>query len=96
MVDELVVDCPNRPECTHTCQRHLLNAHMQDECGYTEMNCPANGCNVTILRKDAGKHCCHTKDDSLGNSTSEIDHGQTEVSKSCRTAFLPSDVSCIE
>lgn len=63
MVDELLVECPQRPMgCMHTCQRQHVDAHLQHSCQYVEVPCSEEGCDKTILRKDMGKHshdCVH-------------------------------------
>ena len=53
MLDELIVDCPNRPAgCEFTCQRQLLAAHLKDECLFAEEQCPDPECSIKALRKD--------------------------------------------
>ncbi|KAI0245183.1 hypothetical protein BJV78DRAFT_1266981 [Lactifluus subvellereus] len=53
MVDELIVDCPNRPTgCEFTCQRQLLAAHLKDGCLFAEELCPDPECSIKALRKD--------------------------------------------
>lgn len=53
MVDELIVECPNRPTgCEFTCQRHLLVAHLKDDCSFVEVQCPDPECPKNALRKD--------------------------------------------
>ncbi|KAH8997674.1 hypothetical protein EDB86DRAFT_2803416, partial [Lactarius hatsudake] len=53
MVDELVVECLNRPNgCEFTCQRHLLAAHLKDDCLLVEVQCPDPECPKKALRKD--------------------------------------------
>lgn len=53
MVDELIVECLNCPTgCEFTCQRHLLVAHLKDDCLYVEAPCPDPECPKKALRKD--------------------------------------------
>ena len=52
-MDELIVECLNRPSgCEFTCQRHLLAAHLKDDCLYVEAPCPDPECPKKALRKD--------------------------------------------
>lgn len=63
LVDELLVECPQRiAGCTHTCQRQLLASHLKDACLYVTMPCTEDDCDLLVLRKDYGKHadaCIH-------------------------------------
>ncbi|KAF8259428.1 hypothetical protein EI94DRAFT_1751624 [Lactarius quietus] len=53
MVDELIVECLNRPNgCEFTCQRHLLAAHLKGDCLFVEAPCPDPECPQKALRKD--------------------------------------------
>ncbi len=53
MVDELIVECINRPNgCEFTCQRHLLAAHLKDDCLFVEVQCPDPECPQKASRKD--------------------------------------------
>jgi hypothetical protein len=53
MVDELIVECLNRPSgCEFTCQRHLLAAHIKDDCLFVEAPCPDPECPKKALKKD--------------------------------------------
>ncbi|KAI0293365.1 hypothetical protein B0F90DRAFT_1643080 [Multifurca ochricompacta] len=53
MVDELIVECLNRPAgCDFTCQRQLLAAHLKDDCLFAEEQCPDPECSNKALRKD--------------------------------------------
>ena len=55
LVDELVVECPNKPKgCQETPQRHMVAVHARDVCEYGEVDCPK--CKSTPLRKDLGTH----------------------------------------
>ncbi|KAI6045985.1 hypothetical protein EDC04DRAFT_1858706 [Pisolithus marmoratus] len=63
LVDELLVKCPQRVAgCTHTCQRQFLTSHLKNACLYVTVPCPEDDCDLSILRKDSGKHadvCIH-------------------------------------
>ncbi|KAI9453154.1 hypothetical protein BJY52DRAFT_1205548 [Lactarius psammicola] len=60
MVDELIVECLNRSNgCEFTCQRHLLAAHLKDDCLFVEH--AAHGCSWTgprsALQDTHTPHC---------------------------------------
>ncbi|KAI0043801.1 hypothetical protein FA95DRAFT_1562945 [Auriscalpium vulgare] len=62
MVDELTVECAHRAEgCAHTCQRQLLAMHLKEDCGFTQVPCPAPDCEHYVLRKDLTPTCVHRK-----------------------------------
>lgn len=53
MVDELTVECLNRPNgCEFTCQRYLLATHLKDDCLFVEVQCPDPECPKKALRND--------------------------------------------
>ncbi|ETW80558.1 hypothetical protein HETIRDRAFT_123080 [Heterobasidion irregulare TC 32-1] len=57
LVEELVVECPHRPDgCAFTCQRQLLASHLQGSCPYVHVPCPHGDCEEPVLRKDAKKY----------------------------------------
>ena len=62
-MEELVVECPHRPDgCAFTCQRQLLTSHLQDSCPDVRIPCPHDDCEEPVLRKDAKKYgsaCTH-------------------------------------
>ncbi|KAF5370740.1 hypothetical protein D9758_001948 [Tetrapyrgos nigripes] len=57
LVDELAVECTNHP-CSHTCQRQLLEQHLQSSCLYIPVPCPDGGCDQIMLRREAVTHRC--------------------------------------
>ncbi|EJD35308.1 hypothetical protein AURDEDRAFT_93212 [Auricularia subglabra TFB-10046 SS5] len=57
LVDELVVECPNRQSgCNETSQRQLVGIHVRDSCPYTKVPCSHPNCNQRVYRKDARLH----------------------------------------
>lgn len=57
LVDELLVECPQRPGgCNQTVQRQLLAAHIKNACQFVHVPCPEGDCDQMVLRKDVGKH----------------------------------------
>ncbi|KAF9222708.1 hypothetical protein BS17DRAFT_755833 [Gyrodon lividus] len=92
LVDELVVECPQRTAgCLHTCQRQLLESHVKDTCQYLAIPCSEVGCDQLILRKDRGKHsdiCIHrsTQCDGCGVSAKYADLNNHYLECSSRTA----------
>jgi len=60
LVDELVVECPNREEgCQYTAQRQLVEEHLRRDCLFVLVACEAEGCDKTRRKKDTGKGCVH-------------------------------------
>ncbi|KIM29693.1 hypothetical protein M408DRAFT_328557 [Serendipita vermifera MAFF 305830] len=57
LVDELLVECPNKYKgCMETPQRHIVDIHTRDMCGYTAVPCPSAKCRSMPLRKDLTDH----------------------------------------
>ncbi|KAI6110574.1 hypothetical protein EDD16DRAFT_1836451 [Pisolithus croceorrhizus] len=96
LVDELLVECPQRiAGCTHTCQRQLLASHLKDACLYATVPCPEDGCDLLVLRKDCGKHadvCIHrsTRCQGCGISVkySDLNYHYSECSSKTATCSL--------
>ncbi|TFY66843.1 hypothetical protein EVG20_g4250 [Dentipellis fragilis] len=63
LVDELFVQCPQRPDgCSYVCQRQLLASHIKESCIFIRIPCPDDTCNKEVLRKDAAcndSRCVH-------------------------------------
>ncbi|KAI0073364.1 hypothetical protein K474DRAFT_1774771 [Panus rudis PR-1116 ss-1] len=75
LVDELIVECPNREKgCTHTCQRQLIQSHIRTSCEYKHTvvqrneNLPDNA-EVTEMKqrseKESGEHTTGETDPSV-------------------------------
>lgn len=74
LVDEMVVECPQRPAgCTYTCQRLLLPAHISDSCEYVEVACSHKGCGKQVLRRDFTRH--RHNDESKDEEPAASGHG---------------------
>ncbi|EPQ52551.1 hypothetical protein GLOTRDRAFT_79656 [Gloeophyllum trabeum ATCC 11539] len=57
LVDELIVECPERKSgCRHTCQRQLLASHMKDSCEFVKAPSDAEGGDATVSRKGSDRH----------------------------------------
>ncbi|OBZ68045.1 hypothetical protein A0H81_11856 [Grifola frondosa] len=92
LVDELIVECPQRAAgCSYTCQRLLLPAHSKDSCEFVEIPCPEGLCTQRILRKDASAHIC-TAGGSEGSSNDEGPERPVEDAKS-ESEHVPSSHS---
>lgn len=96
LVDELLVECPQRiAGCTRTCQRQLLASHLKDACLYITVPCPEDDCDLLVLRKDCGKHadvCIHrsTRCQGCGISVkySDLNYHYSECSSKTATCSL--------
>ncbi|KAH9938937.1 hypothetical protein B0H21DRAFT_795394 [Amylocystis lapponica] len=79
LVDELIVECPQRAAgCMYTCQRLLLAAHLKDACEFVETVCPDGLRDQRVLRKDAAAHA-HTHD-SEGARNDGVESTKSETS----------------
>jgi len=82
LVDELIIECPNRTSgCIQTFQRQLLSAHIKDACQYVEIPCSEEQCDKMIFRKDVGKHkdtCVHRSTQCEGCGTT-VKHSDLSV-----------------
>ena len=59
ILDELVVKCPLYLRgCSETVKRGNAQSHVDQYCGYTEVNCPLIRCPLKARRKDIGKTWC--------------------------------------
>lgn len=59
MLDDLMVRCPLKDEgCNEQVQRCEVQQHVDKKCAYSEVECPAESCMLSILRKDAEKQRC--------------------------------------
>ncbi|PCH43579.1 hypothetical protein WOLCODRAFT_164556 [Wolfiporia cocos MD-104 SS10] len=66
LVDEMVVECPQRSAgCGYTSQRLLMAAHLRDTCDFIDVPCPEALCEG-VMRKDAAHH-----NHALGRATVE-------------------------
>ncbi|EIN11280.1 hypothetical protein PUNSTDRAFT_141696 [Punctularia strigosozonata HHB-11173 SS5] len=81
LVDELVVECPQRSAgCDHRCQRQLLSSHVA-ECEYVAVECPIEGCSEVVQKKNATLdvherlHCAQSSDD-VGSEVESEDEGE--------------------
>ena len=59
MVDELIVRCPLKDDgCNEQLQKCQVQHHVDYDCDYAEVQCPAGYCLLSIQRKDLIKHRC--------------------------------------
>ncbi len=59
MLDDLMVRCPLKEEgCNEQIPRCEVQQHIDRNCSYAEVECPAENCMRLILRKDAAKQRC--------------------------------------
>ena len=59
MLDDLMVRCPLKDEgCNEQVQRCDVQQHVDKKCAYSEVECPAESCMLSILRKDLEKQRC--------------------------------------
>lgn len=59
MLDDLMVRCPLKDEgCNEQVQRCEVQQHVDKKCAYSEVECPAENCMLSTLRKDAEKQRC--------------------------------------
>ena len=59
MLDELLVRCPLKDEgCNEQIPRCEVQQHVDKKCTYSEVECPAEHCLLSILRKDVEKQRC--------------------------------------
>ena len=59
MLDDLLVRCPLKDEgCNEHIQRCEVQQHVDKKCAYSEVECPAKDCLLSILRKDVEKQRC--------------------------------------
>lgn len=59
MLDDLLVRCPLKDEgCNEQIQRCEVQQHVDRKCGYSEVECPAEDCLLSTLRKDVEKQRC--------------------------------------
>ena len=66
MVDELIVECSNKPlGCLVSTQRQLLEIHKRESCMFTMVPCAEEGCCERVMRKDLGRHdeICLSRED---------------------------------
>ncbi|CCM00058.1 uncharacterized protein FIBRA_02085 [Fibroporia radiculosa] len=55
LVDEMVVECPQRAlGCAYSCQRLLLSTHVDESCAYGNVTC--HECGTVLIRKDLAGH----------------------------------------
>lgn len=59
MLDDLMVRCPLKDEgCNEQVQRCEVQQHVDKKCAYSEVECPAEDCMLSIRRKDVEKQRC--------------------------------------
>ena len=59
MLDELLVRCPLKDEgCNEQMQRCEVQHHVDKRCAFSEVQCPAGYCMLSVLRKDTEKQRC--------------------------------------
>lgn len=83
LVDELVVECPQRLEgCSQNLQRQLLASHIKDACQYVQVPCPEGECDQVVLRKDIREHAhdCVNRLTKCEGCGSGVRHTDLEVS----------------
>ncbi|KAI6157503.1 hypothetical protein BKA82DRAFT_995827 [Pisolithus tinctorius] len=96
LVEELLVECPQRiAGCTYTCQRQLLASHLQNACLYVTVPCPEDDCDLSIFRKNLGKHadvCIHRSTQCQGCGVSvkygDLNDHYSECSSKMATCSL--------
>lgn len=59
ILDELVVRCPSHDKgCTGKILRGSVQDHVDHYCDFVELECPLDGCPLTVQRKDARNNKC--------------------------------------
>ena len=59
MLDDLLVRCPLKDEgCKELVQRCEMQQHVDKKCAYSEVECPAENCLLSVQRKDVEKQRC--------------------------------------
>ena len=59
MLDDLMVRCPLKDEgCNEQVPRCEVQQHVDKKCAYSEVECPAENCLLSILRKDLEEQRC--------------------------------------
>ena len=59
MLDDMLVRCPLKDEgCNEHIQRCEVQQHVDKKCAYSEVECPAENCLLSILRRDVEKQRC--------------------------------------
>lgn len=59
MLDDLMVTCPLKDQgCNEQIQRCEVQQHVDKKCAYSEVECPAENCLLSVLRKDMEKQRC--------------------------------------
>lgn len=60
ILDDLVVQCPKTSDgCKAKVKRGEVQDHMSIYCGYAMVECPADGCELALRRKDSTQGCLH-------------------------------------
>jgi hypothetical protein len=91
MLDNLLVECINKG-CKAVVRRGGLKKHVDDECGWTLVDCRAEDCNkLQVMRKDVDKGCLH-KMTSCEHCGHELMGVELEVWIS--SAIFPGTFSC--
>ncbi|KAH7888472.1 hypothetical protein F5I97DRAFT_1803877 [Phlebopus sp. FC_14] len=74
LVDELIVECPQRAVgCTHTCQRQLLQSHLNDVCQYVTLPCSEKDCDQSNHYSE-----CSSKTAKCSSCSSDFPRSQTQ------------------